>query len=74
MKVIKQTENNKDNKQISWIYKDTCPLCGSVIEYNDLDVILRIGNRRFFIKCGACYNILELNSHTHKIIGKEIKF
>lgn len=38
MKVIKQTENYKDNKQISWIYKDTCPLCGSVIEYNDLDL------------------------------------
>lgn len=74
MKIIKQAENYKDNKQISWIFEDTCPFCGSVIEYNDLDVILCIGNRRFFIKCGCCYNILELNSHTHEIIGKEIKF
>lgn len=73
MKIIKKSENYKQEKKALWSNQGICPFCNSVIEYNDLDMILRIGNRMHFIKCGCCYNILELNTHTHKIMDKEIK-
>ena len=63
MKIIKKSENYSNDKKPSWTTQDTCPDCNAVIEYNDLDIGVRIGNRRFFIQCGNCHNWLELDNN-----------
>ena len=74
MRIIKLSEEYREIKKPSWIYQDSCHFCKSIIEYSDLDVFLHIGERRYFIKRACCDNILELNTDTHEIIDKEIKF
>ena len=75
MKIIKYPEGYKNDKlKPCWTEQDICPYCNAVLEYTDLDINLRIGHRRYFIKCAYCFNILEIFKETHKITTTEIKF